>query len=148
MTEAGKSDNWATLSPAEKKQELFRRQKDLLDMLAERLNAALQAENAYILLCSEASAARIGICTAPTPIWLIISTSSSVSIVPLVSRFTLAPLNLALRAMSCKRGISVGSPPESERLSIEARRRSLFSVRRASLKSGAFGVVGHSVPFQ
>ena len=31
MTEAGKSDNWATLSPAEKKQELFRRQKDLLD---------------------------------------------------------------------------------------------------------------------
>ena len=30
MTEAGKSDNWATLSPAEKKQELFRRQKDLL----------------------------------------------------------------------------------------------------------------------
>ena len=31
MTEAGKSDNWATLSPAEKKQELFRRQKELLD---------------------------------------------------------------------------------------------------------------------
>ena len=31
MTEAGKSDNWATLSPAEKKLELFRRQKDLLD---------------------------------------------------------------------------------------------------------------------
>ena len=31
MTDAGKSDNWATLSPAEKKQELFRRQKDLLD---------------------------------------------------------------------------------------------------------------------
>lgn len=31
MTEAGKSDNWATLSPDEKKQELFRRQKDLLD---------------------------------------------------------------------------------------------------------------------
>ena len=31
MTEAGKTDNWATLSPAEKKQELFRRQKDLLD---------------------------------------------------------------------------------------------------------------------
>lgn len=29
-----------------------------LDMLAERLNAALQAENAYILLCSEASAAK------------------------------------------------------------------------------------------
>ena len=31
MTEAGKSDNWATLSPAEKKLELFRRQKELLD---------------------------------------------------------------------------------------------------------------------
>ena len=31
MTEAGKSDNWATLSPAEKKLELFRHQKELLD---------------------------------------------------------------------------------------------------------------------
>lgn len=31
MTDAGKTDNWATLSPAEKKLELFRRQKDLLD---------------------------------------------------------------------------------------------------------------------
>ena len=31
MTDAGKSDNWATLSPAEKKLELFCRQKDLLD---------------------------------------------------------------------------------------------------------------------
>ena len=31
MTDAGKSDQWSTLSPAEKKLELFRRQKDLLD---------------------------------------------------------------------------------------------------------------------
>ena len=31
MKDAGKSDNWVTLSPAEKKQELFRRQKELLD---------------------------------------------------------------------------------------------------------------------
>ena len=31
MTETGKSDNWAALSPAEKKLELFRRQRDLLD---------------------------------------------------------------------------------------------------------------------
>ena len=31
MTDAGKSDQWATLSPAEKKLELFSRQKDLLD---------------------------------------------------------------------------------------------------------------------
>ena len=31
MKDAGKSDNWATLSPAEKKLELFRRQKELLD---------------------------------------------------------------------------------------------------------------------
>ena len=31
MTDASKSDQWSTLSPAEKKLELFRRQKDLLD---------------------------------------------------------------------------------------------------------------------
>jgi len=31
MKNAGKSDNWAILSPAEKKLELFHRQKDLLD---------------------------------------------------------------------------------------------------------------------
>ena len=31
MKEAGKTDNWAALSPAEKKLALFRRQKDLLD---------------------------------------------------------------------------------------------------------------------
>ena len=32
MKNAGKSDNWATLSPAEKKLELFRRQKELLEI--------------------------------------------------------------------------------------------------------------------
>lgn len=31
MTNTDKSDNWSTLSTAEKKLELFRRQKDLLD---------------------------------------------------------------------------------------------------------------------
>ena len=50
MTEAGKSDNWATLSPAEKKQELFRRQKDLLDTFL-ATGAISQAQHDKSLNC-------------------------------------------------------------------------------------------------
>ena len=50
MTEAGKSDNWATLSPAEKKQELFRRQKELLDTFL-ATGAISQAQHDKSLSC-------------------------------------------------------------------------------------------------
>ena len=50
MTEAGKSDNWATLSPAEKKLELFRRQKDLRDTFLST-GAISQAQHDKSLSC-------------------------------------------------------------------------------------------------
>ena len=50
MTEAGKSDNWAALSPAEKKLELFRRQKDLLDTFL-ATGAISQAQHDKSLTC-------------------------------------------------------------------------------------------------
>ena len=50
MTEAGKSDNWATLSPAEKKLELFRHQKDLLDTFLST-GAISQAQHDKSLSC-------------------------------------------------------------------------------------------------
>ena len=50
MTEAGKSDNWAVLSPAEKKLELFRRQKDLLDTFL-ATGAISQAQHDKSLTC-------------------------------------------------------------------------------------------------
>ena len=50
MTEAGKFDNWATLSPAEKKQELFRRQKDLRDTFL-ATGAISQAQHDKSLSC-------------------------------------------------------------------------------------------------
>ena len=50
MTEAGKSDNWAALSPAEKTLELFRRQKDLLDTFL-ATGAISQAQHDKSLNC-------------------------------------------------------------------------------------------------
>ena len=50
MTDAGKTDNWATLSPAEKKLELFRRQKDLLDTFLDT-GAISQARHDKSLSC-------------------------------------------------------------------------------------------------
>ena len=50
MKDAGKSDNWATLSPAEKKLELFRRQKDLLDTFL-TTGAISQAQHDKSLSC-------------------------------------------------------------------------------------------------
>ena len=50
MKDAGKSDNWATLSPAEKKLELFRRQKDLLDTFLST-GAISQAQHDKSLSC-------------------------------------------------------------------------------------------------
>ena len=50
MKDAGKSDNWSTLSPAEKKLELFRRQKDLLDTFL-ATGAISQAQHDKSLNC-------------------------------------------------------------------------------------------------
>ena len=50
MTETGKTDNWAALSPAEKKLELFRRQKDLLDTFL-TTGAISQAQHDKSLNC-------------------------------------------------------------------------------------------------
>ena len=50
MTEAGKTDNWATLSPAEKNLELFRRQKELLDTFLST-GAISQAQHDKSLNC-------------------------------------------------------------------------------------------------
>lgn len=50
MTEAGKSDNWIALSPPEKKLELFRRQKDLLDIFL-ATGAISQAQHDKSLSC-------------------------------------------------------------------------------------------------
>ena len=50
MTDAGKSDQWSTLSPAEKKLELFRRQKDLLDTFL-ATGAISQAQHDKSLNC-------------------------------------------------------------------------------------------------
>ena len=50
MTEAGKSDNWATLSPSEKKLELFRCQKELLDTFL-ATGAISQAQHDKSLSC-------------------------------------------------------------------------------------------------
>ncbi len=50
MTETGKTDNWAALSLAEKKLELFRRQKDLLDTFL-TTGAISQAQHDKSLNC-------------------------------------------------------------------------------------------------
>ena len=50
MKDAGKSDNWATLSPVEKKRDLFLRQKDLLDTFLST-GAIDQAQHAKSLNC-------------------------------------------------------------------------------------------------
>ena len=50
MTETGKTDNWAALSLAEKKLELFRRQKDLLDTFL-TTGAISQAQHDNSLNC-------------------------------------------------------------------------------------------------
>lgn len=50
MKDTGKSDNWATLSLAEKKLELFRRQKDLLDTFL-ATGAISQAQHDKSLSC-------------------------------------------------------------------------------------------------
>ena len=50
MKDAGKYDNWATLSPAEKKLELFRRQQELLDTFLST-GAISQAQHDKSLNC-------------------------------------------------------------------------------------------------